>query len=174
MKKTRSTIYVIRKQSIFFVIPLTLLLALILAACGTNPGTGAATATTPTTTPTTIRTVAAYGCPGGIAANAPTTPANVVVLFKNSNSVVTAHNGDVIEFRLPFGQVWSGPTASQGVLQLQTPYGYASTTMKVCIWRFVAVNAGTTQLNFMGRAVCEKGQMCPQYILRVPFTIDVR
>lgn len=174
MKKTRDKIHIIRKHSIIFVIPLALTLALILSACGQNPGTGAASGATPTTAPTVVKTPGAYGCPSGVVTNAPTTPANVVVEFKNSNGTVTARSGDVIEFRLPFGQMWSGPTTSQGVLQLQTPSGYAMTAMKACIWRFVAVSSGTTQVNFMGRAICKKGQMCPQYILRVPFTVEVK
>ncbi|HXL36627.1 MAG TPA: hypothetical protein VN954_05435 [Ktedonobacteraceae bacterium] len=91
----------------------------------------------------------------------------------NSNTTVVAHHGDVIEIQLPFGQVWNGPTTSQGVLQLQTPYGYASQTTNSCIWRFTAQGAGSTQLNFYGKAICKKGQMCPQYVVSVPFSIHV-
>jgi len=101
-------------------------------------------------------------------------PANVVLKTSNSNKTVTAHQGDVIEIQLPFGQLWNGPTTSQGVLQLQTPYGYASQTANSCIWRFTAQGTGTTQLNFYGRAMCKKGQMCPQYVVSVPFSIQVK
>jgi hypothetical protein len=96
-----------------------------------------------------------------------------VLKTSNSNKAVTAHQGDVIEVQLPFGQLWNGPTTSQGVLQLQTPYGYASQTANSCIWRFIAQGTGTTQLNFYGRAMCKKGQMCPQYVVSVPFNIHV-
>jgi len=93
--------------------------------------------------------------------------------MSNSNTTVTAHKGDVIEIQLPFGQLWNGPTTSQGALQLQTPYGYASQTAKSCIWRFTAQGTGTTQLIFYAKAICKKGQMCPQYVMSVPFSIHV-
>ncbi|HVB61834.1 MAG TPA: hypothetical protein VNE61_11615 [Ktedonobacteraceae bacterium] len=175
-RKARGGMQVIRRQSIFFIIPLTLLLAFVLAACGSNGGTttGAPAGNTPTTTPTSVSSTAAHGCPGGVAANPPQGSANVIVQFKKSENTVTAHKGDVIEVRLPFGQVWSGPTTSQGVLQLQTPYGYASAAAKACIWRFTAVATGTTQLSFSGRAPCPKGAMCAMYVLLAHFTIDVK
>jgi len=100
--------------------------------------------------------------------------ANVVLKMSNSNTAVNAHQGDVIEIQLPFGQLWNGPTTSQGVLQLQTPYGYASQTANACIWRFTASGTGTSQLNFYGRAMCKKGQLCPQYVVSVPFSIHVK
>jgi hypothetical protein len=102
------------------------------------------------------------------------TQANIVLKPSNSNTAVDAHQGDVIEVQLPFGQLWNGPTTSQGVLQLQTPYGFASQTANSCIWRFTAQGAGTTQLNFFGKAICIKGQMCPQYVVSMPFTITVK
>jgi hypothetical protein len=102
------------------------------------------------------------------------TPANIVLKLSNSNTTINAHQGDVIEIQLPFGQLWNGPTASQGVLQLQTPAGYASGTSNSCVWRFTAQGAGVTQLNFYGRAMCKKGEMCPQYVVSVPFTINVK
>ncbi len=169
--KTRGGMQVTGRQSIFLIIPLALILAFVLAACGSNGSTttGASSSSTPTTAPT-----AAHGCPGGVIANPPQTPANVIVQFSSGDHVVTAHNGDVIEFLLPFGQSWSGPTTSQGVLQLQTPYGYVATAAKACAWRFVAVNSGTTQLSFSGRAICVKGAMCPMYILLLHYTINVK
>jgi hypothetical protein len=106
--------------------------------------------------------------------NPPQNKPNVTVLLKNSNSTITAHNGDLIEVRLPFGQQWSGPTTSQGGLQLQTPAGYALNSDKVCIWRFIAQGSGMTQLTFSAKAICQKGQLCPQYVLNVPFSIDVK
>jgi hypothetical protein len=87
--------------------------------------------------------------------------------------MITAHQGDVIEIQLPFGQQWNGPTTSQGTLQLQTPYGYPSQTANSCIWRFTAQGTGTTQLEFYGKAICKAGQMCPQYVVSVPFSIHV-
>ncbi len=82
--------------------------------------------------------------------------------------------GDLIEVQLPFGQKWSGPTTSQGVLELQSPFGYAEPTLKMCIWQFVAKGSGTVHLNFTGRAICLPGQLCPQYVMSVPFVVVVK
>ncbi len=165
----------IRRKSVLLTVPLALVLTFVLAACGTNPGTGAGSGTTPTTGPVkVVGSGAPYGCPNGTPANPPQGTPNVIVQFKNSNSTITAHTGDIIEVRLPFGQSWQGPTTSQGVLQLQSIPGYTAMAEKACVWRFVAAGTGTTQLNFIGRPICKKGQMCPMYILRVPFTFDVR
>jgi hypothetical protein len=102
------------------------------------------------------------------------TPANVVLKPSNSNTTINAHQGDVIEIQLPYGQLWNGPTTSQGGLHLQTPAGYASGTTNACIWRFTAQGTGTTHLNFYGKALCKKGELCPQYVMSVPFTINVK
>ena len=146
-------------------------LAFVLAACGTNPGSTSTGA--PSSSPTTT-TAGTSGCPGGAAASAASSPANVVLKPSNSNTTVTARVGDVIEIDLPFGQAWTGPTSSQGELQLQTPGGYAMTATKMCVWRFTAQAAGTTQLNFYGKAICKAGQMCPQYIMNLPYTIVIK
>src|SRR5947209_15975897 len=168
--------YIIRRRSFLFLVPLALVLAFVLAACGSNGGTstGAGPTSTPTSKPTTVSSATTEGCPNSAVANPPQSKPNVTVQLKNSNSTVTAHNGDLIEIRLPFGQQWNGPTTSQGELQLQTPAGYALNSDKVCIWRFIAQGTGTTQLTFSARAICQKGQLCPQYILNVPFTINVK
>jgi len=168
--------YIIRRRSFLFLVPLALVLAFVLAACGSNGGTitGAGPTSTPTSRPTTVSVATPEGCPNNAAVNPPQNKPNVTVLLKNSNSTITAHNGDLIEVRLPFGQQWSGPTTSQGELQLQTPAGYALNSDKVCIWRFIAQGSGTTQLTFSAKAICQKGQLCPQYILNVPFTIAVK
>jgi len=100
-------------------------------------------------------------------------PANVVLKQSDSSVTVTARVGNVVEVDLPFGQVWSGPTTSQGTLQLQAPAGYALTASKVCVWRFTAQSAGTTALNFYGKAICQKGQMCPLYIMRLSYKVVV-
>jgi hypothetical protein len=98
---------------------------------------------------------------------------NIVINMSQRNSIITAHTGNVIEVHLPFGEVWQGPRASQGVLALQTPSGYALKNKGVCVWRFVAQGSGTTNLTFTGRAICKPGQFCPRYILALPFTIKV-
>ena len=169
------TVQIDRRKSLWLIISLATALAFILTACGTNSNSGSSSTTTGTTTaPIVTSTVNSYGCPSNAVVGTTSTPANVVLKTSNSNKTVTAHQGDVIEVQLPFGQLWNGPTTSQGVLQLQTPYGYASQTANSCIWRFTAQGTGTTQLNFYGKAMCKKGQMCPQYVMSVPFTIHVK
>ena len=163
-----------RRNSLWLILSLATALAFILTACGANSSSGSSSTSTGTTpAPIATSTPNSYGCPSNTVITTTSPPANVVLKMSNSNATVTAHQGDVIEIQLPFGQLWNGPTASQGALQLQTPYGYPSQTAKSCIWRFTAQGTGTTQLIFSGRAICKKGQMCPQYVISVPFSIHV-
>jgi hypothetical protein len=164
-----------RRNSLWLILSLATALAFILTACGTNTSSGSSSTSTGTTpAPIATRTPNSYGCPSNAVVNTASPAANVVLKTSNSNTMVTAHQGDVIEIQLPFGQLWNGPTTSQGALQLQTPYGYVSQTANSCIWRFTVQGAGTTQLSFFGRAMCKKGQMCPQYVVSVPFSIQVK
>ena len=166
---------IIRRQSFLFIVPLALVLAFLLAACGSNGGTSTgAGSTTPTSAPTSVTSKGTLeGCPSSAVVTSSAKP-NVIINMKNSNSTISAHNGDLIEVRLPFNEKWIGPTTSQGVLELQTPAGYALSSDKVCIWHFVAKGTGTTTLTFSGRAICKAGQLCPMYIMNVPFTIAVK
>ena len=148
------------------------LLVFALAACGSNTS-GGSTTTGAGSTATPPATASAYGCPGTVMTTAPS-PAKIVLKQSDSNSTITAHVGDVVEIDLPFGQTWTGPTASQGELQLQGPAGYAVTASKMCVWRFTAQSTGTTQVEFYGKAICQKGQMCPLYIMRIPYTIVIK
>lgn len=163
----------VRRQGWFAFGSLLVLLVFVLAACGsntsggTNTGSGSTTGATPTTG------AGAFGCPGSVMTTAPA-PANIVLKPSDSNTTVTAHVGDVVEIELPFGQAWSGPTTSQGGLQLQGTAGSAVTPSKACVWRFIAQGTGTTVVEFYGRAICQKGQMCPQYITRIPYTIVIK
>jgi len=176
MRRLLSNGRIIRRQSILFIVPIVLTLAFVLAACGTNSGSGTSTGSTgstPTSAPTTVKGTAT-GCPSDAVVNPSQTPPNVTIRLTNSNSTIAAHNGDLIEVRLPFGQQWSAPTTSGNVLQLQTPAGYAVSADKVCVWHFIAKSIGTAELSFSAKAICKPGQMCPLYIMRVPFTIDVK
>ena len=166
-----------RRKSLWTIILLATVFTFVLTSCGANSNSGSGSGSTSTgTTPAPITTSAInlHGCPSNAVVGPSSTQANVVLKPSNSNTAVNAHQGDVIEIELPFGQMWNGPTTSQGVLQLQTPFGYASQTANSCIWRFTAQGAGTSQLGFFGRAMCHKGQLCPQYVLSVPFTIQVK
>ncbi len=172
---------IIRRQSFLFIAPLVLILVFVLSACGANGGTTTGSGSTATTTPTSAPTTATgtttgttTGCPSNAVVNPSQATPNVIIKLSNSNGTVTAHNGDLIEVRLPFGQQWSLPVTPGNILQLQTPSGYALTAAKVCIWHFIAKGTGTAQLTFSAKAICKPGQMCPLYIMQVPFTIVVK
>lgn len=152
---------------------LVVVMAFVLAACGTSVGSGTGSAKS-TSSPTPVASAAKTGCPSSTVMNTPPAPANVVLKANNNNTVVNAKVGDVVEVDLPFGQSWTGPTASQGSLSLQQPAGFALTSSKVCVWRFTAQSAGTTQLQFLGKAICKPGIVCPFYIMRLPFTVVVK
>ncbi|HLX55643.1 MAG TPA: hypothetical protein VKR83_01320 [Ktedonobacteraceae bacterium] len=161
----------VQKRTWFLVGSFMTIMIFALAACGASVGSGStSTASTPVAHATSV---SAYGCPGAVMSTPPA-PANVVLKQTESNSIIKAKVGDVIEVDLPFGQSWSGPTTSQGELQLQTPAGYALPTAKVCVWRFTAQGTGTTQLEFYGRAICGKGALCPLYIRSLPFTLVIK
>ncbi len=163
----------VRRSGWFAFGSLLVLLVFALAACGYNSGGSTNTGSGSTTGATPTASASAYGCPGTVLTTTPA-PAKIVLKPSNSNTTVTAHVGDVVEIDLPFGQAWTGPTTSQGELQLQGTAGSAVTASKMCIWRFTAQGTGTTQVNFYGRAICQKGQMCPAYIMRIPYTIVIQ
>lgn len=170
------------KRSLFsFAGALFLICVFVLAGCGTNTTTGSPSGnggTTPTPTSTTAPTAGkatANGCPSSATFVAPPTPANVILTNKNSGNKVSVKKGDIIEVDLPFGHEWSGPSdLSQGPLTMQGPAGYESASSKACVWRFVANSAGTVHLSFIGRPLCKKGQLCPMYVMAVPFTIEIK
>ena len=166
---------IIQHRSFFLIIPFVFILALAFASCGSNGGTGAG-GSTPTPAPKTPVATSAgtsEGCPSTATISGTPSKPDVTILATTSDTVI-AHNGNLIEVRLPFGQSWSGPTTSQGVLQLQQPAGYASQTDKACIWHFIAQGTGTQTLTFSAHAICQKGQLCPMYVLSRQFTVDVK
>lgn len=162
----------LQRRTWFALGSILVLLVFVLAACGSNTG-GGTTTTGAGSTPTPPTTASTYGCPGTVMTTVPS-PAKIVLKQSDSNTTITAQVGDVVEIDLPFGQTWTGPTASQGELQLQGPAGYAVTASKMCVWRFTAQSTGTTQVEFYGKAICQKGQLCPLYIMRIPYTIVVK
>ncbi|MBV9691409.1 MAG: hypothetical protein JO202_17045 [Ktedonobacteraceae bacterium] len=159
------------KYTLLSVSACSLLLAFILAACGSSNSTAGGSSSSPP--PTVVQGYGtAHGCPSDSVVGTTSTP-NVTVKPTDAKSTVMAHVGNVIAFQFPFGQRWSGPTTSQGNLQLQQPAGYAVKAAQVCVWRFVAKGIGTTQLDFHSQALCKPGQFCPQHIVDLPFTVKV-
>ncbi len=165
----------IRQQSFLVIASLALILAFVLSACGANSGgTGGGTSPTPTPTFTTVKGYgSSHGCPSDVVVTGTPAAPNVVARVTDNNSTIMAHTGNIVEVDLPFNQRWMGPTSSVSMLQLQMPAGYAWKVKNACIWRFVAQGTGTTQLHFEGRALCLQGQLCPQYVLKLEFTVVV-
>jgi hypothetical protein len=163
-----------RQRSLFYIGLLGIILALVLAACGgsgngtINPGGPMKPA--PTAAPGNST---ANGCPSDMVVNNQP-QAGVTVKPSGASTTITAHPGEVITVLMPFGHKWTGPTSSQGILELQSPYGYASKANNACVWNFVARSAGTAHLNFQGQAICKKGGMCPMYVMLIPVTINVK
>ena len=164
---------------------LCVLLTFVLAACGAS-GSGSSSsgsqsgqtptaASTPTvaSTPTKIATGGtSEGCPNQTVVNTTPAPAQVVVTTRTAKA--SAHPGDTIELRLPFGQKWINPRMAQSYLTVQEPSGYASQADKACVWRFVAKSAGTEQLSFTQQPICKAGMACPMHIAIITFTITVQ
>ncbi|HTK11747.1 MAG TPA: hypothetical protein VL485_31535 [Ktedonobacteraceae bacterium] len=156
-------------------------LAIMLAACGQgadgpgSPNGNNAPTAQPAPSSTTVNgSNVASGCPSNVVMTNIPTKANVTIQESMAKDNIVAHMGDIVEVRLPFGQKWSGPTASQGVLQIQDPAGYALQSDHVCIWRFQAKGSGLTPLNFTGRAICTPGKMCPLYVQSISFNVNVQ
>ncbi|GAC1393117.1 MAG: hypothetical protein NVS4B12_16570 [Ktedonobacteraceae bacterium] len=161
----------------FFLALVLLVLTCLVVACGSNIGSGSGAGSSGPTnpSPTAVKGYGtAQGCPSDLVVSNAPSAANVIVKLNQTHAPITAHVGDVVEIRLPFGQRWTGPTALQGTLEVQQPSGYAWKTDNVCVWRFVAKSAGTTTLEFHGQALCKAGQLCPMYIAEFPFVITVK
>lgn len=155
-------------------------LLFVLSACGRTESGGTGATTAPTAAPTPTMGVVkdygkAHGCPSDVVVTTAPTKANVTIVSPSptNEGEAAAHVGDIIEVRVPFGSQWSGPTTSQGGLELQQPAGYAWPADQVCVWRFVAKKTGETNLSFSARALCKRGSMCPMYIRAMPLTVTV-
>lgn len=182
MDKTRS-IFARKRYMPLTAVALVVILTCILSACGFNSGTstasgGSSSTPTPVAPTPTVTTVAGYGTTQGCPSDSVVSnisKANVVATITGAmGQTVTAHTGDIIELHMPFGKRWSGPQTSLNGLTLETPSGYALKADKSCVWRFDAKDAGTNTLSFTSRPMCQKGQMCPMYIVNVQVTINVK
>lgn len=155
---------------------LILLLIFLLTACGTQSTIGAPAGgktATATLSPTPSQ-ASANGCPSTIVVTARPAPAGIVLTNKNSGSTITVSRGETIEVDLPVDHAWSGPAnLLPGLLSMQTPAGYTSPALGACVWRFMTTGTGTVHLSFVGRPICEQGQVCPLYVLAVIFTLDI-
>ena len=171
---------IMHRQSQVFIASFVLLLVLVLSACGTNGTTSGSASGTTTSTPGATATATQAqgtkdGCPNTTVVTTAPPAATIVLTSSQSGATINAKQGDTIEINLPFGHLWQGPTnASLSPLAVQGPAGYAYSSARSCVWRYVAASTGTVHLNFVGRPICQKNQACPMYLMDVPFTIDVK
>lgn len=161
------------------IVVLVVLLTLMLAACGTpTNGTGSPGPTAPKPTPTATHsgtTSTNTGCPNKTTITTQPAAASVVLNSSGTDTKATVKKGDIVEIDLPFGHNWTGPVNSaQNALVEQNPSGYASPGGHVCVWRFLAADTGTAEINFTGRPICQKNQLCPMYIMDASFTITIQ
>jgi uncharacterized protein YceK len=165
------------RRSLLLIIAFVLMLTVVLSACGSNATVGSGSPTvTSTPAPTATKGQAdANGCPAGAAVASRPAPANVTLTNKDSGNTINVTRGQSIEVDLPFGHTWAGPAdLGSDLLALQSPAGYDSPVARACVWRFIATGTGTAHFSFVGRPLCKKGQLCPMYVLAVPFTIDIK
>ncbi|GHO43865.1 protease inhibitor I42 family protein [Ktedonospora formicarum] len=166
------------RKPFFMTILLMFALLLFLSACGaggtSSDGTGSSGAGDGVTK--TVKGFGAeHGCPTDTVLEKRSTNPAVTIKQAQQHSTVSAKKGDVIEIQLPFGSRWTGPTKSQGPLQLDLTPGIADQSANVCVWRFTAQGTGTTNLEFAKRALCNtKGQSCAMYVMRYDFTINIK
>jgi hypothetical protein len=145
------------------------LLLLMLGGCA-----GADKSSEAHVTPTATQSHGAqYGCPNNIVVTSPPTPPDIVIRPAQNNTTITVHLKDLVEMQMPFGHIWQGPTNSQDGLHLQSPSGYAWKADQACIWRFVADRTGTTEVTFLEKPLCRKGQPCPLIEILIRFTLNV-
>ncbi len=168
---------IVRRKSVPLIVSLVIAVTFLLTACGTKTGTGTgSTGNAPATpAPTTVQGYGtANGCPSNAVVSTTPSKPDVIVKPTDSKSTINANVGNVIEFDLPFGLMWGGPNTSLGGLSLQTPAGYAWQANKACIWRFTAQGTGMTHVDFSARALCKKGEFCPEYVTEMSFTVSVK
>jgi hypothetical protein len=83
------------------------------------------------------------------------------VIITSSDDLGTAQSvsltlGQRLEIRLDPTIQWSLTSADPGhILQSSAPEGWYDTSSNACVWRFVAVSAGSAQLTFSGLVLCQ-------------------
>lgn len=141
------------------------LLAGGLVGCGLATGSDM---TVPTAT-----TSVANGCPMGSDSGVGVTAPTYILMEKDVGHVSEAHVGDVVQVRLPAAQRWKLMNDGAGTLDLLQPAGYWDVKASACVWNFRAAKVGATVVSFGGMAICEPGQLCPQYVVDEEFRITV-
>jgi hypothetical protein len=98
----------------------------------------------------------------------------VIITPADAPKGVTLQVGQTLEVALPFGQRQSiAPAAGGPALLLNTPAGYGDASLKSCVWRFTAEQAGQTLVTFSSAPICKPGIDCPQYVAIRKITVTV-
>ena len=192
----------VQRQPFLYSLAFVVTLLVILSACGTNTSVGGATSSptaqsqatasptaqsqatasvtstrssNATPSPTAQSQANAHGCPNNTTVTTQPSAATVTLKSSNSGTPVSVKKGDTIEVDLLFGMTWRGPAnAFPQLLAMQNPAGYASSTAKACVWRFVAIGTGTAGLTFSGQPICLAGHFCSMTSVDVDFTIEIK
>ncbi len=166
-----------RHARAMFTASAAMLMMLALGACGVSStsalGAGSNSAATPTaTTSAAGKDTSAKPCPVvGTSVNLGS-PA-LVLTPKSAKQEAVAHVGDLIVVELPTTSRWRFNQAASAQLQPGDLQGVLDDSLNACVWSFHAQSTGTTTLSFGGSAVCESGQMCPQFVIALNFPIKV-
>lgn len=169
-----------------------MLLLLALAGCGlstaTPSGVGYGPSSSPsvsagestrgaTRTPTSVTGSVDNGagsnrCPGGLSA---ITDIGAPQLILGADGILqgTIHPGELIQVRLPATTRWSFHNADTQAGLLQ-PAGYEDHQHNVCVWNFRPRSTTSLSLTFTGTALCTGKGLCPQYVFRETFSVQVK
>lgn len=162
-------------QRRFLFVVIVFVLTIAITACGSNASKTTTTSSSPQHSVTaTLTGIPGQGtsCPSHVTVTTPPPPPTVLMTPPTSKQLYVAHIGDTIEVDLPFGEAWTGPIQPAGVLQMQTPAGFAWGNM--CVWRFQARSTGTAPLTFIGHALCKKSVHCLFSVNEAAFTVVVK
>jgi hypothetical protein len=134
---------------------------------GTSTGPG---------TPTVAGTGStATGCPSPTHVVNWPSPPTVIITSAQASKGASLQVGQTLEIALAFGSHWSfEPVAAHGVLVLNTPAGYGDASIKSCVWRFTAEQAGQVTLIYTVAPICLAHMECPQYVGILKIAVDVR
>jgi hypothetical protein len=86
----------------------------------------------------------------------------------------SAHVGDMVQVRLPTTTKWTYDAAQvSGPLIPAQPSGVLVRAVSACVWTFKANAKGAELLTFEGQAICRAGQPCPNFRVKLAFSVSI-
>lgn len=162
-------------------LPLALGLLALLSACGpvTVGGAGEAGGAVRATATMAAQagSTAVNGCPVKQApADAAAFVPDVTVTEEGGlGQQITLARGQRLEIRLGPEVQWTlTVTDPTRILASTTAEGWYSPQLNVCIWRFSALTAGSAQLTFAGRFICQPHTQCVTAVIAQEYDVTVR